>query len=223
MPSSVSHPVRGYGGVSRPRALAALLLTLILTMVLGGRSHAGFINGSFEDGTFNGWTLEHGVATGGTINFSPGSDGHAYIVGSGNVDPYSPFDAPFFGAYMARMNEVSPDADVTRISQTAVMQPGETDLYVTWGAVLQDAGHDPPDQPFFSIEITKNSVVVATEHFNVDYLILNGRPSAAGFFYESANYHLTGFVAGDVVKITLTAGDCSATGHAGYAYLDGIG
>ena len=221
MPSSVSDPVRGYGGVYR-RRVVAVLLTIMLMMVLGGRSHAGFINGGFEEGTFNGWTLEHGTSTGGLINFSPGADGHAYIINN-QTDPYSPFDSPFFGSFMARMNEVAPDADATRISQTATMLPGETDLYVVWGAVLQDAGHDPPDQPFFRIEITKNGDIIASESFNVDYLIVHGRPSAAGFYYDSGHFHLSGFVPGDVVKVSLTAADCSATGHSGYAYLDGIG
>jgi hypothetical protein len=231
-------PTNGIGGpsknlkqhVSKKMKLNKSLLTAASALALATYANAGFINGGFETGDFTGWTLEHGINNGGTVTYSAGSAGHAYVIGP-TTDLYSPFDTPFNGNYMARLNEYSPYADATRLSQTAAMLAGETDLYINWGAVLENpTDHSYTEQPYFDITIEKNGSVVANEFQNASQGTAGGwiagtpsGPNSAQVYYNSGTFHLAGLVAGDVVKVILTAVDCSLTGHAGYAYLDGIG
>jgi hypothetical protein len=202
---------------------------VIAALGLGVSAQAGFVNGGFETGNFTGWTLEHGINYGGAISFSAGSAGHAYIVGAGHNDPYTPFDAPFDGNYMARLNEDNPNADATRLSQTGTMGVGETDLYIAWGAALEDPGHARNQQPYFGIVVKVNGAVVANENHNASDGTAGGwtaggtGPNGSPLYYDSDVFHISGLNVGDQVYVEMTAVDCSPTGHSGWAYLDGIG
>jgi hypothetical protein len=220
--------------------LKTYMLTTASAVVLATSANAGFVNGGFETGDFTGWDLEHGsnFSGNGTITFTPGSAGSAYIVGPGaqaaTRDPYSPFDTAFNGNYMAQLNEFVPvnDAgnyDATRISQTGIMGLNETEIFINWGAVLEDPGHPAAEQPFFLIEVYKNgSLFGSTYNIAGAGWATSGQGPDTAFgsspaYYSAGQYHLTGLVAGDSVKVQMTVADCGQSGHAGWAYLDGIG
>ncbi|HEY5743322.1 MAG TPA: hypothetical protein VIS99_12365 [Terrimicrobiaceae bacterium] len=205
------------------------LITAVAALGFASPGHAAFINGGFETGDFTGWTLEHGMNSGtSNILFTPGSAGHAYIVGTGDSDPYSPFDAPFEGNYMVRLNEDNPNYDATRISQTATMLAGESDVFINWGAVVEDPGHAINEQPRFEIAILRNGQFFAGESHNASQGTAGGwqagpfGPNFSQTYYSSGIFHVGGLVAGDVVTVLMTAIDCSQGGHSGWAYLDGI-
>lgn len=192
---------------------------------------AGFINGGFETGDFTGWTVEHGV-TGNNAwvaGLGPAGDIHQSVVSGANIDPYvNAFDTPFNGTYMARLNKPNEATyEKSRIRQTAVMGAGETDLFVNWGAVLEDPSHAAQDQPYFQIDVLVNgNSVYSFQH-------TAGQGGNAGWtqtgpntdiWYKSDQFSIiNGLVAGDSVEIILTVADCDLGGHWGYAYLDGIG
>lgn len=214
------------------------LLTAASALALAMSANAGFVNGGFETGDFTGWTLEHGTNLGGpaTITWSSGSAGHAYIVGPGaqlpSRDPYSSFDTAFNGDYMAQLNEFVPPggaglAHATRISQTGTMGALETDVYINWGAAMEDPNHPANQQPFFQIEVYKNGGLFDSLFKVADpgpgWTLSGAGPDGASTYYSSGQYHLAGLTAGDTVRVVMTVADCSPTGHAGWAYLDGIG
>jgi len=206
------------------------LLTAASVLALATSAHAGFINGGFETGDFTGWTLEHGLTYGSGVTYTAGSAGHAYVIGP-TADPYSPFDTPFNGKYMARLNEwTSPNYDATRISQTATMLTGETDLFINWASVMEDPSHPVNQEPAFSISIVKNGVEVASENHNASQGTAGGwtkgavnGPAGSPIYYSSGTFHIAGLLTGDIVSIVLTSYDCGQGAHVGYAYLDGIG
>jgi hypothetical protein len=84
---------------------------------LAATAQAGFVNGGFESGDFTGWTVQTGSYSGGNLSFG-GGNGTASIIGAVS-DPFSPFDHPFNGNYMALLNTVNEaNAGAARISQT---------------------------------------------------------------------------------------------------------
>jgi hypothetical protein len=215
----------------------AQLLCAVTALGLGATARAGFVNGGFETGDFTGWTVEHSIANGQPLNNLVYSalalpSSHAQVIG--NVpDPYSPFDTVASigaGNYMAQLNEINrPIADVTRIRQTATMNAGETALFINWGAVLEDPSHSLNQQPQFEITVLVNNVIAAQEIQNASQGATDGwvagpiGPNGSPTYHKSAQFHLQGLVANDSVEVILTIADCSATGHAGWAYLDGVG
>lgn len=197
---------------------------------LAATAKAGFVNGGFETGDFTGWTVEYGTV--GNNNWTPGlgpaNDIHQAVVSGNNIDPYvNAFDTPFNGNYMARLNRNEATYEKSRIRQTAVMGAGETDLYVNWGAVLQDPSHNPSAQPYFEIEVKKNGAQIYYFQHTA------GAGGNAGWtetslnsdiWWKSGQFSLINALAeNDSIEVILTVGDCGLGGHWGYAYLDGIG
>jgi hypothetical protein len=205
------------------------MIPAIALLVLVRQASAGFINGGFETGDFTGWTLEHGFNNNGTTAFTPGDAGHAYVLGAGYDDPYSSFDSPFNGNYMARLNEFNPNTDATRISQTGTMLADETDVFINWGAVVEDPSHAISSQPYFDITILRNGVLFANEKHNASQGATGGwlagptGPNFSPTYYSSGVFHVSGLTASDQVTVLMTAADCALGAHSGWAYLDGIG
>lgn len=207
------------------------LIAVAAALGLATSAHAGFVNGGFETGDFTGWTVEYGVTGNNTWNagLGPAGDIHQSVVTGTNIDPYvNAFDTPFNGNYMARLNRPNEATyEKSRIRQTAVMGAGETDLYVNWGAVLQDPSHAAADQPYFQIEVKVNGTTV----YNFQHTA--GAGGNAGWtetsnnsdiWWKSGQFSIVGGLnLGDSVEVILTVADCDLGGHWGYAYLDGIG
>lgn len=210
---------------SKPMSTIRNVAVIGLALGLSLSAKAGFVNGGFETGDFTGWTLEYASYTDPfTTLASP--NGHQYVIGS-TTDPYAPFVIPFSGSYTARLNEpYSGGGDVSRISQTGTMAAGETEVYINWGAVMEDPEHPVEDQPFFDIEVYKNGALIASESHNASQGPTDGwqvSPNDGSVYYNSGTFHVSGLAEGDTVRIVMTAADCMQGGHVGYAYLDGIG
>lgn len=202
---------------------------MLAAAALGAAStaQAGFVNGGFEDGNFNGWKVEYKKTYNPTWTVANGVpvNTHQAVIGA-VADPYSPFDTPFNGNYMARLNMAQTGADMSRISQTATMLAGETALYINWGAVMQDPGHGPDDQPFFTIAVNVNGAGGGNDYFFTHTAGAGGNAGwtlTSGAYSKAGQASITGLNAGDTVEVILTVADCDLGGHFGYAYLDGIG
>lgn len=212
-----------------------IVVAAALSLAATAQAATGFQNGGFETGDFTGWTVEHGTT--GNNNWTPGlgpaNDIHQSVVSGNNIDPYvNAFDTPFNGTYMARLNRPNEATyEKSRIRQTAVMGAGDNDLYVNWGAVLQDPNHSPADQPYFQIDVidqTNPNNPISLYSFQHTA----GANNNAGWtetslnsdiWYKSGQFSQIGGLAGKTIEIILTVADCDQGGHWGYAYLDGIG
>jgi hypothetical protein len=132
-----------------------LLATAALTASLVTSAYAGFTNGGFEDGTFNGWTVQQGFNNGYRaynflqssygINGVPNSDpdplkdiGWGYqnmyaaapapvvVDKAGFTDPYFPtVQNMFIGNKMAKLNDINNGFHVTQISQTGTIDTSD--------------------------------------------------------------------------------------------------
>jgi hypothetical protein len=218
----------------------------LVAAALGGcacLAQAGFVNGGFEDGTLNGWTVRYGDnysgnGLGGITwgSWDYGSYGTAARVVGTHVDAYNPaFNNPFNGSYMALLNDDQGMYHVTQIYQDGTITAADladgavtADLYINWAGVLDDPGHYGGRDPWFDITVTRNGSVFGNEmHYATDPGWTQSAVRNSGtwdyMWYKSGQYHLSGLNVGDVIGVQLTVADCAWGGHGGYAYLDGIG
>jgi hypothetical protein len=230
------------------------LITLIgLTFLLSTNAYADvtFINGGFEEGTFNGWTIS---ASGGDAAVSfPGAGVTDYVVANpywstGNhiativtpgTDPQVGInrtyngvsgrvgDERYWGGYPYQYSQISQQAPVTGTD------PGH--IYFAWAAVLEISGHAYTDTPYFRVNLTNNTLgttIYDVQHYEADagfWTTVGGwkystgnNPSYPGWYIEDID--LTGLASvGDQLTLDIIARDCIPTGHAMYVYVDGFG
>jgi len=207
-----------------------LLVLIAVTMLYASPAFALFVNGGFEDGTLNGWTVENGYAPSGVVTTEqwgtyPTSQFYGAVTSAG------PVASAYNGTYMAQIGDLAGGRRATRISQTDTLGATDVDagsmLYVNWGAVLNNpSGHPTYDQPHFGIEITIAGASVGSFWADAETKQGGGWADVGGNnFYKSGTFgfDLTAYALGDSVTIALFAADCGYGAHGGYALLDGIG
>jgi len=216
---------------------------VIATLCGGSQAFALFVNGGFEAGNYSGWTVRTGDYNGGGLggiawNAVPfSSQGQVTMIGVGGpADPFgAPFNTPFYGNYMARLNPYnSGNHDVTQLSQSGVVAAADIDtndnkyhLRFGWGAVLDNPSHPTTQNPFFDVEIFQNGTsIYHVNHQSSDpgwTFLRNGGPYNDPIYYASANLDIDTLALGDTIEVRVTAADCSASAHDGLAYVDGFG
>lgn len=225
---------------SAVRARASLAARLVALGLLASAPSAQFVNGDFETGDFTGWTLEYGqfpcaLPTTWSTTLPAGHPPAAMHTTSSPLQPGQTLAvAPFEGTYMARINDIDGGKHATRISQAVALTSADIALgnvQVQWGAMLVNpAGHGGGCQPLFSIDVLVNGVTVET--FSAD----GSAAATAGSGWVAAGadggtlWHTTGqfctdvtpYQAGDLVEVRMTATDCGAGAHGGFAYLDDV-
>ena len=145
----------------RATTVLACCLVIALPAVAGT-----FVNGGFEDGTFNGWTQGAGYWNGYwpiiPTDFLPGggyyninhnasaivTPGPDYIVGNLLNRVYN-------GSYAVRVNDWYNNNSVSVISQT-VTNYTDPHIYFAWAAVLE-ASHGPTDSNNFTLMLTDDT------------------------------------------------------------------
>ena len=215
-------------------------LAVASCLCLASVAHAGFINGGFEDGTFNGWTLKYGTNDGYTPGSNPlnsvtwgGSAPTPVIVDkSTDTDAYVPgFASTFVGNKQAKINDIDGDNHVTQLSQTGTINASDLNggttasVYIDWISVMDNPGHDDGENPWFNIDITKNGVsVYDVTHTSTDTgWTKTGTYGSDDVFEGAGQAVLGGLNVGDKIDVLMTVADCSLGAHGAYAYLDGIG
>jgi len=217
------------------------LFIAVCIIAVGTPAFALFTNGGFEDNNFNGWTLQYGNVQADTANpvwgVTPYGTVTPTIVTTATFpDTYQTLDVnPYNGNYMAKINDIIGNYHATRISQQATIAAGDLTetLYVNWGAMLVDPSHPIIDQPYFSIKVLKNGVVVDSFHANATDAAnpINGWVQAGidqngdKLWYKAGQYTyaLSGFAVNDTIDVDMFVTDCGQSAHGGYAFLDGIG
>lgn len=203
------------------------IMTVLAVLLLTPAAWADFINGGFEDGTFNGWTLGGGRYTGTYTEL--GDPGKSAIVGQG-VDFYSGgnLSTVYSGNYSARINNFDNGYHYSTISQT-VANWTEENIYFAWAAVLQNPNH--PQAGHFSLNLENLSTGTNLYSISFDYFtapgVVEGGWLAGVSGWNYSNWQIVALdvseFLGDDFRLTLLASDCGWGGHGGYAYLDGFG
>jgi len=209
-------------------ALKVLLAVCIIAV--GSQAWAaGFTNGNFETGNFNGWTK------GGA------NPNDSAIVGVG-TDPntLNALSMVANGNYAARVGDQAGGSHVSTLSQTVV---GWTDASIqfAWAAVLQEptngVTHTPAEMPSFSVKLLdlSNNTTLYDQSYNISNLpastfhngVQNTIPG-----YDVGLWHYSDWAAvsldttaniGHNLELIIQASDCTLGGHGGYVYLDEVG
>jgi hypothetical protein len=203
-----------------------VLLVSAIMLLATVPAWAGFVNGGFEDGTFNGWT-KGGGSYHGTYSYS-GDPGKSAIVGPG-LDPYTDnnLNRVFSGDYSARVNNFDSGYHFSTIEQTVTWT--DPSIYFAWASVIQNPGHINPGHFSLTLQDVTTGSLLYSKYF--DYYTAPGLGiswhSSMGGTWGYTDWNIvnldTSAVIGHDLKLTLLASDCYAGGHGGYAYLDGFG
>ncbi|MEI6503452.1 MAG: hypothetical protein WCP21_20765, partial [Armatimonadota bacterium] len=165
--------------------------------VLVGPVAANFINGSFEDGTFSGWTLAGGTWAeapqgSGTVVYSPtGDPGKSEVVGPG-LDPLTNnnLSTVYNGNFAARVNNFDNSYHYTTLEQQVTGWDQDT-IYFAWAAVLEEPvnQHNAVAAPHFSL--TLNDVTRGTTLYQQAFTVYDA-PGGAGTWHTGAVSGTTG-------------------------------
>jgi hypothetical protein len=224
------------------KQLLILVVVGVLFIIPAAAGTGTFANGGFEDGSFNSWTTGGGYWYGGSENptsFLPGGakyDANVFparsAVVSVGTDPITGLPTVYNGSYAARVNDYTPNAHVSVISQT-VTNYTDPNIYFAWAAVLEES-HGVGDSDNFSLVLTDDTT--NTTLYSVSYD--SAQAAYANLFktvyypYTYDTWYYTNWQVnsldvskyqGDTFTLTLMGSDCPYTGHGGYVYLDGFG
>ncbi len=195
------------------------------------------VNMDFEDGDFNGWDLTRGNVDGSgpysfVGEFPVGPSAYHQIFGGG-FDPVTgiPTVNPLGGAFSARLgNGTGTGARAARMKQTFLVDATNY-LYTYSYAVIFESpnGHGLNELPYFTVRVFDelgNNVpcgeysVIADAASAPDYLTTTwGGTTVLYQDWQTIFTNLSAYI-GQNVTVEFTSGDCSLTGHFGYAYVD---
>ncbi len=218
-------------------------LTLAASTLLVSAAHADpFVNGGFETGNFNGWTVSNSAyrASINNTNLTPdwvfANDNyamHSQIISAGTIDPNvgAAFGSTVYaGNYSARIEDTTWGGYASAITQT-VTNYTEDSINFVWKAVLLGA-HGVNDAATFKLVLTDltDDIDLITREYNAasSGSGVDSRFSLSGGNYYTQDWQIETLNINDTLKghdfmLSLVAADCQPTGHWGYVYLDGFG
>lgn len=213
-----------------------IIVALFLVALMASPAFALFTNGGFEDGNFNGWTMDYGIRTYGskTITWGkPNNNLSAIMQASSPNQSGQTYDVnPWEGTYFARINNVDGNYHATKISQTGTISQQDIDngakLYVDWGAMLVEPSnvHPTDSQPFFGIDVWAGANHDSFEANALQHTgWINAGYNGGTIWYKPGqwSYDLSSYAAGTSVTISMYVVDCGWGGHGAFAFLDGVG
>ncbi len=195
------------------------------------------VNMDFETGDFTGWTLTRGNVTGATPYSFAGEfavgPGPYHTVFGGGLDPVTgiPRVNPLGGAFSVRLgNGVGVGARAARLKQTFMVDASNYMFTYSYAVIFESpAGHSLNQLPYFTVRVFDslgNSIpcgeysVIADAANAPDYETTTWGGTTVLFKnWETVFTNLSAYI-GQNVTVEFTSGDCSLTGHFGYAYVD---
>ncbi|MEO8148856.1 MAG: PKD domain-containing protein [Bacteroidia bacterium] len=207
------------------RHLTFLLLVIVSCALAQPQSSCP--NADFEQGNFTNWLGETGTCCPISTSASGIVPGRHTIMSGPGTDPYSlgqiPVVAPG-GQYSARLGNDNVGAEAEKLIYNFTVSP-QTELFIyRYAVVLEDPAHDPAEQPRFEIRVfDQNGIDVSCGTYNVV-----ASASIPGF-QNNGDYRFKTWTTVGIelsqymnqnVTIEFSTGDCSLTGHFGYAYVD---
>ncbi|MBL1281427.1 MAG: gliding motility-associated C-terminal domain-containing protein [Fluviicola sp.] len=195
------------------------------------------VNMDFEQGDLSGWTLTRGNVDG-SVPFSyvgefPVGPGPYHTIFGGGLDPVTGISRvnPLNGNFSARLgNGTGVGARAARMSQTFLVDATNYMFTYSYAVIFQSpAWHTLNQLPYFTVRVFDslgNSVPCG------EYTVIADAANAPN--YQTTNWggsivlyrdwttvfaNLSAYI-GQNVTVEFTSGDCSLTGHFGYAYID---
>lgn len=211
-----------------------IALTLSL-MVSGPAFSAAFVNGGFEDGNTNSWSVGTVSRTGNLSTLNPstylnGATGRSAVVTSG-LDPIigaSMANTVYSGNYAYRVEDTRDGGYLSVVSQT-VNNYTESNIFFAWMAVLEGA-HTAEQAAGMKIQLTDltTGIDIISRIYSAEFSAVDGRFSQAGVYYYTPVWQIEQLaidssLQGHDFRLTVLATDCDPTAHLGYVYLDGFG
>lgn len=209
-----------------------LLLLLILSQVTNAQL-ACPPNFDFELGTTANWRYGGGTCCPiATTPSGPITSRHTITSAASPVDPYGLFPTlcPEGGNFSFKLGNSNVGAEAESM-QYHLRVPGGSKSYsiiFRYAVVLEDPNHAPSEQPRFEVKaydsITGAPVPCAQFSFVASSTLPGFKQSTASLsvYYKPwtmASIDL-GSMNGRTVTLDFATGDCSLTGHFGYAYVD---
>jgi len=199
-------------------------------------------NGDLENGDFSGWQAYSGDRSNqNLINLNaavPGFvvDRHRIMSVADGNDPYAGPKLPSVseGNFSAKLGNDVSGGDYSILAYTMTVDPANPTLEFRYACVLDDPNDDSHSEygkPAFSFYIVKGNTIfpsfggfitgqrIEADINNPFFQNLTGNWVCRGWTPTCVN--LSAY-AGEQVTIVFIASDCNRTGHAGYAYIDGI-
>lgn len=202
---------------------------------------AGFINGGFEDGNTNGWTVGSGSRGGANLSainpasYNNGVATRSSIVTAGS-DPVLGALMPnivYSGSYAYRVEDAGGTGGLLSVINQTVTNYTEPDIFFAWLAALDNGGHTPEQSAGMIITLTDLTTgdVIINRRYNagaggggVDSRFVN---CGGGYFCTNAwqieQLTIDSTRQGHDFNLTVLATDCGPTAHSGYVYIDGFG
>ncbi|MBF6628812.1 MAG: hypothetical protein ITG04_09975, partial [Proteiniphilum sp.] len=200
-------------------------------------------NPDFETCNFQNWVLQRGNVPGtapyslnnivpspgfttvGTASTTlPGTNQHAITNGGNDINGGFPMVHPggTCSALIGDFEETGSNASI--LTQTFLVSATDAVLILNYAVVLEDPGHTVAQQPYFRVRVydeSGNSLSCGSyEAYAGDGQA--GWSSGGGMQYlpwTTVMIPLTAYI-GTNVTVQFTVGDCSLSGHSGYAYVD---
>ncbi|MCX7728602.1 MAG: hypothetical protein N2203_03940, partial [Bacteroidia bacterium] len=200
-------------------------------------------NEDFELGNLTGWSASDGtnnISSCTMIGCCSGPSALALVVATPYSNPFGgPLatipNSPLGGNFIVRLNNNTAGAKAVRISKTFTVTPSSSLFQFAFMAVLQNPGHSCCEQPFINIsfEVSNNCTGPPTPTTCPTFSIVppssgcsatfSGWTNAGGLSYTPnwivSSADLTPFI-GSCITVKVTVGDCTLSGHYGYAFFD---
>ena len=195
------------------------------------------VNMDFESGDFTGWTLTRGDVNGGSpysfVNEVPQAPGTYHTITGAGTDPVTGISTvnPDGGTFSVRLGDgPGVGARAAKMSQTFLVDASNSIFTYSYAVIFQSpVGHALNQQPYFAVRVFDefgNNVscgqysVIADEASAADYQsVVNGMTTTLYKDWETVFANLTPYI-GQNVTVEFSTGDCSLSGHYGYAYVD---
>lgn len=219
------------------------VIAMIIASALASPAFAAsFVNGGFEDGNTNGWSVSNTAYRGNnTFNadLTPAyilanqtTTMHSSIVNSAYVDPRlgALLGATTYGnsSYAMRVEDTTTGGYASVISQSVL---GYTDpkIFFAWKGVMLGA-HSATDAATMKLVLRDDTTGtdLITREYNASGLPDPTRWSQSGSIYYTAAWQIEELtigagLSGHNFTLSVLASDCEPTAHYGYVYLDGFG
>lgn len=132
-----------------------------------------------------------------------------------------------------RMNGAVTGYRAAKLSYVMALNPNNKRFSISYAIVLEQAGHQPQDQPYFSVSVKDQNgnlvpgcsiytVTVGPNTLTQDTLFKQSAVSYDALFrpWQTYNFDFTNNPSVTSVTVEFYVGDCAQGGHYGYAYID---
>jgi gliding motility-associated-like protein len=193
------------------------------------------VNMDFEQGNLNGWDMFEG-----DVNNAPyvminavqiGAPGAHHTIMTGGNDPVVGAALPMVnpnggGGFSLRLGDgTGTGSRAASVRQTFLVDANNAAFVYSYAVVLENPGHTTGEQPFFKINMYDQNgasiscgeyAVIPSSGANSDWVVLGG----VEYLPWTTTFAPLDNYIGQNVTIEFVVGDCSQSGHYGYAYVD---